>query len=777
MMQYKSVLIACFLLLTLVSMGQDNGVVDNHLPLKAHTYIQNLEFGRAVDYIEKYRLTPQGKKDTLLLEGLGNCYWKLKAYEKAEQCYQTLSLKKDFIMPEVIRLRMADYAAGQKDYNRAKALVDGLKGFEEKANGFGMTDLMMRDSLDFSVKDLTINTTAYREFAPTLIRGQLYFSTNQPENLFIPAVASIDGAQYFHLKQLSDTAESTITTAIKSIKTFGADSVDANKKQRKIALSFEGSDNSLLSRNNMSDDVMRDKKINKEIRSLTETLSGVSAYRFYNVTNFSSAAGSNKVYFTVNQERSDTSAKGRENVHELRIAEAELQGLTLRNIKILPIEMGSNVSLMHPAIHPKGNLLVFSSNASDKQYDLYYTVKDSMGWSSPQALNLLNTKGEEVFSSFTPDGSLYFSSNGRAGLGGLDIYRVKLSIAGGDNKVVQLPYPINSRHDDFGYTVHQNNNDIGYFSSDRNGSDDIFSFKRKQFNVKLEGFVLDAVSGLRKKGVHVMLMEDLSNGNTTLVDSLVTDITGNYRFQSKPNRKYILSLRDSVSIPQMLFIDNYGYTSGKTLPTVVLERTESVKHIPVSAQPASKNTDKAGGDKTNLEIAELTKNLNRPDVKKETASSLSVDVQVPQSASKVVRDNGSASTVNSIRFVLYYQHAKYTFDKEALSALDSLLVLLKSDVTLNAVIGSFTDCTGDKSYNLTLSKKRSNATAGYLASHGIDSSRIIVSHYGEEFLKIDCIPNIYQATKQFLNRRTEVFVTKKSNLSWLDMHNEFLKTK
>ena len=35
----------------------------------------------------------------------------------------------------------------------------------------------------------------------------------------------------------------------------------------------------------------------------------------------------------------------------------------------------------------------------------------------------INTKGDELFPTFAINGDLYFASNGRPGMGGLDIYR------------------------------------------------------------------------------------------------------------------------------------------------------------------------------------------------------------------------------------------------------------------------------------------------------------------------------------------------------------------
>jgi hypothetical protein len=99
------------------------------------------------------------------------------------------------------------------------------------------------------------------------------------------------------------------------------------------------------------------------------------------------------------------------------------------------------------------------------------------------AINLgegVNTEGDEMFP-FIHAGSemLFFSSNGRVGLGGLDVFlaQVKpedLSIG----KVMNLGAPINSSSDDFSLILNDEQT-MGYFSSNREGgkgSDDIYSF-------------------------------------------------------------------------------------------------------------------------------------------------------------------------------------------------------------------------------------------------------------------------------------------------------------
>jgi Tol biopolymer transport system component len=53
--------------------------------------------------------------------------------------------------------------------------------------------------------------------------------------------------------------------------------------------------------------------------------------------------------------------------------------------------------------------------------------------------------------------------------------------------IKNMGYPINSSKDDLGFSIYKNK---GFFSSNRNGSDDIYSFDFIQANIVLKGKLL-----------------------------------------------------------------------------------------------------------------------------------------------------------------------------------------------------------------------------------------------------------------------------------------------
>lgn len=144
-------------------------------------------------------------------------------------------------------------------------------------------------------------------------------------------------------------------------------------------------------------------------------------------------------------------------------------------------------SIGHACFDSLRNRLIFVSDMpkGDGQTDLWYSELNHKSWSVPKRLTALNTPGQEMFPYINGD-EIFFSSNGREGFGGLDIYSVSLSDP--LNQIKHLPSPINSRSDDFGLIFTSDEN--GWMNSDRgqNGLDKIYQVKMEegQFDCTVE---------------------------------------------------------------------------------------------------------------------------------------------------------------------------------------------------------------------------------------------------------------------------------------------------
>jgi outer membrane protein OmpA-like peptidoglycan-associated protein/tetratricopeptide (TPR) repeat protein len=151
------------------------------------------------------------------------------------------------------------------------------------------------------------------------------------------------------------------------------------------------------------------------------------------------------------------------------------------SFKNFPYNNVKEYSIGHATLAKNGSIIYFTSDMPDGEggTDIWYCTKKTDGsWDLPvNCGKLINTKDNESFPNLSTDNkSLYFSSNGLPGMGGLDIFKTTGQEANW-SKPVNLRYPVNSTSDDFYYLTRDSVS--GYFSSNREGgkgSDDIYSF-------------------------------------------------------------------------------------------------------------------------------------------------------------------------------------------------------------------------------------------------------------------------------------------------------------
>ncbi|SDD06125.1 OmpA family protein [Pedobacter soli] len=198
-------------------------------------------------------------------------------------------------------------------------------------------------------------------------------------------------------------------------------------------------------------------------------------------------------------------------------------------------------SVGDPFITTDGNSLYFASNMPGGVggTDIYVCLKTDAGeWGKPVNLKEINTEGNERSPVFDEKDNFYFSTDGRTGMGGLDVYQA-LRTGAGIGKVENLGYPFNSPQDDFGFSLNEKGG-IVYLSSNREGglgSDDIYTIDQKMILAfKLEGRVLDKESGQPIAGALVTLAK--VNGGSLKTES---DENGTYRFDLAKESEYNVS--------------------------------------------------------------------------------------------------------------------------------------------------------------------------------------------------------------------------------------------
>jgi peptidoglycan-associated lipoprotein len=206
-----------------------------------------------------------------------------------------------------------------------------------------------------------------------------------------------------------------------------------------------------------------------------------------------------------------------------------------KNTGILP----DSLVAAHPALSSDGSTLYFVSDIAGGfgKKDIWKSSKMQGGgtWSAPVNLGPdINTPGDELFPYIREDGTLYFSSDGQIGMGGLDIFKAKPQ-PDGSWVVLNMKSPINSFADDFGITF-ENGNEKGIFSSTRKGkgNDELYSFELPPLKFNVTGLVKDEKTGIAITGSLVLLIT--SDGSNLQTE---TGIGGDFKFALKADVDYI----------------------------------------------------------------------------------------------------------------------------------------------------------------------------------------------------------------------------------------------
>lgn len=189
-----------------------------------------------------------------------------------------------------------------------------------------------------------------------------------------------------------------------------------------------------------------------------------------------------------------------------------------------------------PAVSADGNWLYFTSDMPGGYggLDLWrINIKDRIGTLQNMG-GQINTPGDERFPFCRTDSLLYFSSNGHAGFGGLDLFRAALQPSG-KWFIQNMGAPMNSSADDFGITYGKG--ETGFFSSNRKdarGYDKIYTFEKPELKVWISGYVLDKDEEPVPNAVIRIVGDDGSN------QKAAANPDGSFRFDLERGVKYVM---------------------------------------------------------------------------------------------------------------------------------------------------------------------------------------------------------------------------------------------
>ena len=211
--------------------------------------------------------------------------------------------------------------------------------------------------------------------------------------------------------------------------------------------------------------------------------------------------------------------------------------------KLIPLTDDTATVVGQPCLSADLQTLYFVSNMSGGLggRDIWMTKYDkkSKTWGPPTNLgNKINTAEDDMWPFIASDNTLYYSSYGHIGMGGLDIFKSSMLTDGSWEEPVNMKYPVNTSADDFAF-ITDDGNEHGYLSSNREGGkggDDIYEWKLPPLIFTVSGKVFDADSRANLEGVNIELFG--SDGSSI---PFKTDKTGTYKFDLKPETSYKVS--------------------------------------------------------------------------------------------------------------------------------------------------------------------------------------------------------------------------------------------
>ena len=208
-------------------------------------------------------------------------------------------------------------------------------------------------------------------------------------------------------------------------------------------------------------------------------------------------------------------------------------------VQKLEITQDTLSTYAHPASSPDGEWLYFVSDMPGGMggYDIWRVRITPSGLGGVENLGSpINTPGDEMFPTFRPNGDLYFSSNGHIGMGGLDIYIARIDEKTQQYKIEHPGYPLNSEADDFGMTFEGPHN-RGFFSSNRKdgrGYDHIYSFNNPEIVTTMKGWVYE------KDGYELPAAQVMVVGNDGTYRKLPVKSDGSFTLLIHPEVDYLV---------------------------------------------------------------------------------------------------------------------------------------------------------------------------------------------------------------------------------------------
>lgn len=454
--------------------------------------------------------------------------------------------------------------------------------------------------------------------------------------------------------------------------------------------------------------ISKDNKITGESQQLRGALKG----KFHSSSAVFTKDGK-RVYFT----RSNMEVKKGAESQNLKIYMAKKEGDEWKDAKPLGIS-SDDYSTAHPALSPDESKMYFASDmlGGHGQSDLYVVDINADGSvGNPENLgDKINTGGRETHPFVSDDNELYFSSDGHFGLGGLDVFYVKIKKDGSFGPLMNVGTPINSNADDFSFGINTETK-YGFVSTDR----------PKNENSEAGSEEMDTDNFVKTNIYSFKETKPIKNVYKGEIEGIVTD-----KHSEEPIENATVKLlnKDGEEIAKTQ-TDADGHYD--------LKNDDRYQTYTVRVSHDEYDTDEA---------------LSEPGLAKQE-----IDFQLQRNIAALTPGTNLAEVLNIP--IIHFDFDKSNIREDAQVQLEKVYTVLTENPDLKIQIRSHTDSRGSDAYNMKLSDRRAQSTRDYLIKLGIEASRLAAKGFGETKLVngcsngVDCTEEQHQA-----NRRSEFMV-------------------
>lgn len=603
-----------------------------------------------VDAIATYeRVAEKGYKDESMFQKLGNAYYFNAELEKAAKWYEELFAINPNQEPEYL-YRYSQTLKSIGDYAKADLMLDKFNkksGNDSRAKLFetnkNYLEVIQSNSGRFNISDAGVNSE-FSDFGSALFDNKLVFASSR----FVGSA-----------KRVFEWTNHAFTNL------YGAE---------------------FSSKGNLEEPKRFDNRINSKFHESTPVFT----------------RDGKTMYFTRNNFINGKEARDNNKVTLLKVYKATFEDGEWGDITELPFN-SDQYSVAHPMLSPDDKTLYFASNMPGTlgQSDLFkVTINADGSFTTPVNLGaVINTEGRETFPFISDENELYFASDGRPGLGGLDVFATRINKDQTFSEVLNVGAPVNGPQDDFAFLIDSKSRN-GFFTSNRDGGkgyDDIYKFtetRRLICEQILAGIITDKETNLPLPNTKVSLFD----GKFTYLNESITDENGKYSFEVECGKTY--------------------YLRGEKLDYETKENNVTIA--------------KMNGE-TNLSLA-LEKRIKPV----ELGTDLAKTINIP---------------------MIYFDLDKSFIRKDAAFELEKILDIMKQFPAMKVDIRSHTDSRQTSEYNSALSNRRAKATKDWLVKNGIEMSRLTAKGYGESQLKNNCSDGVECSEEEHQdNRRSEFIV-------------------